>query len=107
MTWQVKDVADGWIDVADEASAKRLSEEHSGAAIRFVGSSAWPEITDAWVDTYCELTGRDPEGLSVSFIGDGPVSNSFRDIARREIDAMLCAAPKAAVAIAKATGETA
>lgn len=57
----------------------------------------WPAITDAWVDTYCELTGRDPEGGSVTFIGDGPVSASFRDIARREIDAMLCAAPKAAV----------
>jgi len=34
MGWQVKDFADGWIDVADEVEACKLSAEHSGAAIR-------------------------------------------------------------------------
>lgn len=34
MTWQVKDFADGWIDVANEAAARKLSVEQSGAAIR-------------------------------------------------------------------------
>ena len=34
MKWQVKDFADGWIDVADEAAAKKLSEEQSGATVR-------------------------------------------------------------------------
>lgn len=34
MTWQVKDFADGWIDVADEPAARALSEIQSGAAIR-------------------------------------------------------------------------
>lgn len=34
MTWQVKDFADGWIEVPDEYSARKLSAEQSGAAIR-------------------------------------------------------------------------
>ena len=34
MAWQVKDFADGWIDVPDEESARKLSSEQSGAAIR-------------------------------------------------------------------------
>lgn len=60
-------------------------------------SGDWPVVTDKWVETYCDLTGRDPDGGSVTFLGDGPVSTSFRDAARREIEAMLCAAPKSAI----------
>lgn len=33
-TWQVKDFADGWIDVPNKAAAERLSAEQSDAAIR-------------------------------------------------------------------------
>lgn len=44
MTWQVKDFADGWIDVADEAAARRLSEEQSGAAIRPKPTPLSPEL---------------------------------------------------------------
>lgn len=40
MKWQVKDFADGWIDVADEAAARKLSREQSGAAIRPVMGNA-------------------------------------------------------------------
>lgn len=55
----------------------------------------WPEITDAWADTYCELTGRAPDGQQVTFV-DAGVATTFRDVAKREIEAMLCAAPKPA-----------
>lgn len=57
---------------------------------------AWPVVTDQWAETYCELTGRDPDGQQVTFVDGGTVT-TFRDMARREIEAMLCAAPKAAV----------
>ena len=57
---------------------------------------AWPVVTDQWAETYCELTGRDPEGQQVTFVDGGTVT-TFRDMARREIEAMLCAAPKSAV----------
>lgn len=57
---------------------------------------AWPVVTDQWAETYCELTGRDPDGQHVTFVDGGTVT-TFRDMARREIKAMLCAAPKSAV----------
>jgi hypothetical protein len=57
---------------------------------------AWPVVTDQWTETYCELTGRDPDGKQVTFV-DGATVTTFRDMAKREIEAMLCAAPKAAV----------
>ena len=57
---------------------------------------AWPVVTDQWAETYCELTGRDPDGQQVTFV-DGATVTTFRDMARREIEAMLCAAPKSAV----------
>ena len=57
---------------------------------------AWPVVTDQWAETYCELTGRDPDGQHVTFVDGGTVT-TFRDMARREIEAMLCAAPKSAV----------
>ena len=57
---------------------------------------AWPVVTDQWAETYCELTGRDPDGQQVTFVDGGTVT-TFRDMARREIEAMLCAAPKSAV----------
>ena len=56
----------------------------------------WPEVTDQWAETYCELTGRDPDGQQVTFVDGGTVT-TFRDVAKREIEAMLCAAPKSAV----------
>lgn len=56
----------------------------------------WPEVTDAWAETYCELTGRNPDGQQVTFVDGGTVT-TFRDMAKREIEAMLCAAPKSAV----------
>lgn len=56
----------------------------------------WPTVTDAWAETYCELTGKDPDGQQVTFVDGGKVT-TFRDMAKREIEAMLCAAPKAAV----------
>jgi len=56
----------------------------------------WPVITDAWADTYCELTGRSPDGKQVTFV-DGGVVTTFREVAKREIDAMLCAASKGTV----------
>lgn len=58
--------------------------------------AAWPEITDAWIDAYCEMTGRAPDGQQVTFV-DGGVVTTFREMAKREIEAMLCAAPKSAV----------
>lgn len=95
--WLIKDFADGWFWTDRAATAEAMMQGghvvHSLAAMAF----GWPQITPDWIDAYCELTGRDPEGGSVSFIGDGPVSTSFRDAARREIDAVLCAAPKSAI----------
>jgi hypothetical protein len=56
----------------------------------------WPAVTNAWAETYCELTGKNPDGQQVTFV-DGATVTTFRDMAKREIEAMLCAAPKAAV----------
>lgn len=56
----------------------------------------WPAVTNVWAETYCELTGKDPDGQQVTFVDGGTVT-TFRDMAKREIEAMLCAAPKAAV----------
>ena len=56
----------------------------------------WPAVTNAWAETYCELTGKNPDGQQVTFV-DGVTVTTFRDMAKREIEAMLCAAPKAAV----------
>ena len=61
-----------------------------------VRATSWPEVTADWAETYCELTGKDPDGQQVTFVDGGTVT-TFRDMARREIEAMLCAAPKAAV----------
>lgn len=56
----------------------------------------WPAVTNVWAETYCELTGKNPDGQQVTFV-DGATVTTFRDMAKREIEAMLCAAPKAAV----------
>lgn len=47
----------------------------------------------SWVDRYCELTNRNPDGEQTTFIRDGAVTTTFRDVAKRELTAMLSAAP--------------
>jgi|GEM_PF-2971447 len=75
----------------DRGAEDRYVSQDEGAA------GKWPEVTDQWAETYCDLTGQNPDGVQVSFIGDGAVTTTFRDKAKRQIEAMLCAAPKAAV----------
>lgn len=53
------------------------------------------EPTDAWAETYCDLVNRHPDGSQTSFISDGPVTVTFRDLSKGEIAAMLAAAPEA------------
>ena len=81
---------DLWCDWRPHAPVSRPAGEGEREAV------AWPVVTDQWAETYCELTGRDPDGQQVTFVDGGTVT-TFRDMARREIEAMLCAAPKAAV----------
>ncbi|WP_240430214.1 hypothetical protein [Serratia marcescens] len=51
------------------------------------------ESTDAWAERYCELTNKHPDGGLTTYIGDGAVTITFREKSKREIDAMLAAAP--------------
>lgn len=52
------------------------------------------ESTDAWAERYCELTNKHPDGGLTTYIGDGAVTITFREKSKREIDAMLAAAPE-------------
>ncbi|BEL73957.1 hypothetical protein H3H12_22975 [Serratia marcescens] len=52
------------------------------------------ESTDAWAERYCELTNKHPDGGLTTYIGDGTVTITFREKSKREIDAMLAAAPE-------------
>ncbi len=52
------------------------------------------ESTDAWAERYCELTNKHPDGGLTTYIGDGAVTFTFREKSKREIDAMLAAAPE-------------
>ncbi|CVB13021.1 hypothetical protein [Serratia marcescens] len=52
------------------------------------------ESTDAWAERYCELTNKHPDGGLTTCIGDGAVTITFREKSKREIDAMLAAAPE-------------
>lgn len=51
------------------------------------------ESNDAWAERYCELTNKHPDGGLTTYIGDGAVTITFREKSKREIDAMLAAAP--------------
>ena len=51
------------------------------------------ESNDAWAERYCELTNKHPDGGMTTYIGDGAVTITFREKSKREIDAMLAAAP--------------
>lgn len=75
----------------EDTTPARAEAQDEGAA------GEWPEVTDQWAETYCDLTGKNPDGAQVSFIGDGVITTTFRDMAKRQIETMLCAAPKAAV----------
>jgi hypothetical protein len=77
--------------MSQQKESARAEAQDEGAA------GKWPEVTDQWAETYCDLTGQNPDGVQVSFISDGAVTTTFRDKAKRQIEAMLCAAPKAAV----------
>ena len=77
----------------------RTCEQVAGDILSAVApAERWPEVTDAWAEDYCALTGKDPGGQQVTFVDGGTVT-TFRDMAKREIEAMLCAAPKSAVRI--------
>lgn len=85
-------VSSFWCDVAAlSTTPARAEAQDEGAA------GEWPVVTDQWAETYCDLTGQNPDGTQVSFIGDGVVTTTFRDMAKRQIEVMLCAAPKSAV----------
>lgn len=51
------------------------------------------ESNDAWAERYCELTNKHPDGWLTTYLGDGAVTITFREKSKREIDAMLAAAP--------------
>lgn len=78
-------------DLKGLKAAMQSEAQDEGAA------GEWPKVTDQWAETYCDLTGQNPDGTQVSFIGDGAVTTTFRDMPKHQIEAMLCAAPKAAV----------
>lgn len=82
---ELQNVRAAWVNPVSGSAG-----EEEGEAV------AWPVVTDQWAETYCELTGKDPDGQQVTFVDGGTVA-TFRDMARREIEAMLCAAPKATV----------
>jgi hypothetical protein len=88
--------ARGTFDAMKHGDAVKEAEALLQARRDEPGASSWPEVTDAWAETYCALTGKDPDGQQVTFV-DGATVTTFRDMAKREIEAMLCAAPKAAV----------
>jgi hypothetical protein len=88
--------ARGTFDAMKHGDAVKEAEALLQARRDEPGASSWPEVTDAWAETYCALTGKDPDGQQVTFVDGGTVT-TFRDMARREIEAMLCAAPKSAV----------
>jgi len=50
---------------------------------------------DSWVERYCELTNRNPDGEQTTIIADGVVTSTYRDVAKRELAAALNAAPLA------------
>lgn len=59
------------------------------------------EPTDSWVERYCELTNRHPDGIQGRSTHDGWHETTFRQVARGEITAMLAAAPASMVEVLK------
>ena len=51
------------------------------------------EPNSYWAERYCELTNKYPDGEQSTYIGDGVVTVTFREKSKREISAMLSAAP--------------
>lgn len=58
-----------------------------------IGNITEKLVPDEWVERYCELTNRDPNGEMTTFISDSVVHSTFREVARREIELVLAAAP--------------
>ncbi|EIL6068538.1 hypothetical protein ACI08L_000828 [Cronobacter sakazakii] len=56
--------------------------------------NALPATPDEeWVERYCELMNRHPDGEMTTYIVDSAVTSTFREVSRREIGLMLAAAP--------------
>lgn len=61
--------------------------EERGAKIVPAGPST------KWTEAYCDLTNRDPDGVQSTSSHDGWIHTTFREMAGREISAMLSASP--------------
>ncbi|MFW5407222.1 hypothetical protein B7L51_001150 [Pectobacterium brasiliense] len=62
--------------------------------IRFEKEIILPALNDEWVERYCELMNRDPDGKMTTYINDGAVTSTFREVSKREIEVMLAAIPQ-------------
>lgn len=62
------------------------------------------EPIDSWVERYCELTNRHPDGIQGRSTHDGWHETTFRQVARGEITAMLAAAPAQSNPVADSEG---
>lgn len=51
------------------------------------------EPSTKWTETYCDLTNRHPDGMQSTSSHDGWVHTTFREMAGREISAMLSSSP--------------
>ncbi|MBA5234779.1 hypothetical protein H2Y56_22110 [Pectobacterium aroidearum] len=62
--------------------------------IRFEKEMILPTLNDEWVERYCELMNRDPDGKMTTYINDSAVTLTFREVSKREIEVMLTAIPQ-------------
>ncbi|HAT4999589.1 TPA: hypothetical protein I9761_003149 [Serratia marcescens] len=82
------------IDYCESCLRAMLAQPVSGGYKLPEGFKLVPvESTDEWAERYCELTNKHPDGGLTTYIGDGAVTITFREKSKREIDAMLAAAP--------------
>jgi len=89
----------GDVDVAnmprEALAAYGLDMEASiRAYVETLGAKIVPaEPSTKWTEAYCELTNRDPDGMQSTSSHDGWTHTTFREMAGREISAMLSASP--------------
>lgn len=95
-----------YISLLSPERVKALVEEVISYRKTGLNTQAAPEpaISEAWIERYCELMNRDPDGEMTTHISDAVVTSTFRDVSRRELELMLASAPQQFLPVAEYIG---